>query len=1123
MSPNRKEGKMKIRLKIGHKIGGGYLLMGLLLIVCGIAGFYGLGRLSASLDYLSGPAWDSADGSMEARIGILGQMDAFHQVIEDVDVETAMQAISDLEEEAQAALGRVDDAQLVDAGMIVALKQEYQTYGPALDAVLVSYAAFATARDAFEANVDRLVTLGEDMEEMADSAVEVLEQTPEMAITWDGELGDMWNAADGGMETYIGLLQQLYYLNQMVQGADLSESRAKIDKSLAFQEEAVTRMVATGAFDVPAGGAYPDKTMAQAYTELLKTHKNLLADYVTQFKSYQEAADAYEEKTEALVASLATLEAAGDAVVEQETENIKSTQQAANVAMTAALGIGLLSALVIGIVLTRSIVIPLGMVTDAATRIASGDVTQVIGHRSGDETGMLADAFRDMGNSLRAKAEAAAEIARGNLSVAVPVASDVDTLGNAMVTMKESIGAMAADVNGLIEAAVAGKLDARADPSRFEGQYRRIVQGVNDTLDAVIGPLNVAAEYVDRISKGDIPEPIADEYRGDFNEIKNNLNMCIGAVNGLVAEVDTLTRAAVAGQLDARGDPAQFHGAYARLVQGMNNTLDAVIGPLNVAGEYVDRISKGDIPEPITDEYRGDFNEIKNNLNMCIAAINGLVGEVNTLTRAAVEGRLEVRGDAALFSGDYARIVGGVNATIETLVGHLDTVPAPVVIMDDQFSMRYVNKAGAEVLGMSSEHLIGKKCYDCFKTLDCRTANCACARAMDSGLRESSETVARPNGQDLSIVYTGEPIKDREGQIIGALEVVVDQTEIRRMMDRLQETNESLQTTVSEYSTFAERVGRGDLTTKLSPNGHGQEDSPLAVLGHNLNGMVDNLRTMASQTAGATQALSTAATQILAATTEQATGASEQSAAISQATTTVDEIKTIAEQLVNRSQSVTDVAQRTVEVSRAGQGLVQETVAGMSQIKARVDVIEENILALSERTNQIGEIIDTVNSIAAQSNMLALNASVEAARAGEQGKGFAVVAEEVRDLAERSTQATAQVKAILSDIQKATNATGMATEEGKKGVDSGVQLVGQMGEAIDQLARVINESAQSAMQMSAGGQQQQSGMEQIAVAMQNINQVTVQSMTATRQAEKSAQQLNELAGNLAEIVEQFQL
>jgi methyl-accepting chemotaxis protein len=284
----------------------------------------------------------------------------------------------------------------------------------------------------------------------------------------------------------------------------------------------------------------------------------------------------------------------------------------------------------------------------------------------------------------------------------------------------------------------------------------------------------------------------------------------------------------------------------------------------------------------------------------------------------------------------------------------------------------------------------------------------------------------------------------------------------------------------------------------------------------------EHLQYVLDQVREAASSLSAQSAEILATTTQQATGATEQSAAVSQATTTVDEIKAIAEQMVVRSRAVADTAQRTVEVSRSGQESSRETIAGMGQIKTRVDVIEENILALSERTQQIGEIINTVNAIAAQSNMLALNASVEAARAGEQGKGFAVVAQEVRDLADRSYQATAQVKTILSDIQKATASTAMATEEGKKGVDTGVALVAQTREAIDQLAGVIDESAQSAMQMSAGGQQQTSGMEQIAVAMGNINQVTMQNMASTRQAERSAQELNDLARSLSEIVAQYQ-
>jgi len=282
-----------------------------------------------------------------------------------------------------------------------------------------------------------------------------------------------------------------------------------------------------------------------------------------------------------------------------------------------------------------------------------------------------------------------------------------------------------------------------------------------------------------------------------------------------------------------------------------------------------------------------------------------------------------------------------------------------------------------------------------------------------------------------------------------------------------------------------------------------------------------NLLSILAQVNEVATSLSSASAEILAATTQQASGASEQSAAISQTTTTVDEVKAITEQASMRIQEVANASQRTVETARTGQRSLQETIDSMTMIKERVEGIAENILALSDQTQQIGDIIATVNEIASQSNMLALNASVEAARAGEHGKGFAVVAMEVRSLAEQSREATAQVKAILSEIQKATNSTVMATEEGTKGVERGVQLSTQAREAIEQLSAVINESAQIATQVVAGGHQQQTGVEQIALAMQNINQATVQSLASTRQAEKSAQALNDLARKMYETVAKY--
>ncbi len=346
---------------------------------------------------------------------------------------------------------------------------------------------------------------------------------------------------------------------------------------------------------------------------------------------------------------------------------------------------------------------------------------------------------------------------------------------------------------------------------------------------------------------------------------------------------------------------------------------------------------------------------------------------------------------------------------------------------------------------------------------------------------------------------------------------------IEKQMAAERQQREHLQTTINHYVDYMAQVRQGDLTARLSFDGQetGVGD-PLLMLGRNLNDMTGSLQLMIIQIREAATNLGSAAAEILAATTQQVAGASEQSAAISQTTTTVDEVKTISEQAILRLQEVANAAQRTVEVSRSGQRTVQDLIDGMSQIKERVEGIAENILALSEQTQQIGEIIATVGDLAAQSNILALNASIEAARAGENGKSFGVVAVEVRNLAEQSRQATAQVRAILSEIQQATNAAVMATEEGTKEVDRRIQQAAEARLAIEQLSAVITESAQTAVQVVAGGRQQATGVEQIAVAMQNINQATVQSLSSTRQTERAAQNMNQLAGELTTTVGQYQ-
>ena len=277
------------------------------------------------------------------------------------------------------------------------------------------------------------------------------------------------------------------------------------------------------------------------------------------------------------------------------------------------------------------------------------------------------------------------------------------------------------------------------------------------------------------------------------------------------------------------------------------------------------------------------------------------------------------------------------------------------------------------------------------------------------------------------------------------LELALSNRELQASRESLQERNEHLQSTVQRYVDHMARVIQGDLDTRLVPADDGASQDPLVILGQKLDETVVALYTMISQIRDASTSLNESAAEILAATTQQMSGASEQSAAISQTTTTVDEVKVIADQSVSRAQDVADMSQRTVEVSRAGHEAVQSTIVSMGRITKQVEGIAENILALSEQTQQIGEIIATVNDLASQSNLLALNAAVEAARAGEHGRGFAVVAQEMRNLAEQSREATGQVRALLGDIQQMTNTTVMATEEGTKGCGRGGTIGGAGG------------------------------------------------------------------------------
>jgi methyl-accepting chemotaxis protein len=223
----------------------------------------------------------------------------------------------------------------------------------------------------------------------------------------------------------------------------------------------------------------------------------------------------------------------------------------------------------------------------------------------------------------------------------------------------------------LVEAARDGRLSERGQVDRFEGNYRELVEGINKLLDALIKPLNVAAEYVDRISKGDLPPKITEEWRGDFNEIKNNLNNCIDTLAGLIAEMNRMAEEHNKGDIDVTIPAERFQGAYRVVAQGINDMVGAHIAVKKKAMACVAEFGRGNFDAPM-ERLPGKKAFINEIIEQVRGNLKGLIQQVNMLVSAAAEGRLGVRGDASKLEGDFRKIVEGFNQTLDNVIKPLN-------------------------------------------------------------------------------------------------------------------------------------------------------------------------------------------------------------------------------------------------------------------------------------------------------------------------------------------------------------------------------------------------------------------------------------------------------------------
>jgi methyl-accepting chemotaxis protein len=620
-------------------------------------------------------------------------------------------------------------------------------------------------------------------------------------------------------------------------------------------------------------------------------------------------------------------------------------------------------------------------------------------------------------------------------------------------SVARSVHDVIGEATRLRQAVADGQLAVRAEEGAVAPEFRPIVAGMNETMEAFLRPIQVTQAYITRISNGDIPPRISDHYQGDFDAIKSSLNRCIDSLSRLIGEMGRMSAEHEKGDIDAVIDASSFQGAYAVVAQGINGMVGAHLDVNRRAMEVFGEFGKGN-----TDAAMESLPGKKRFINQAIEQVRGnlkaLVADAQLMAAAGVEGRLATRVDASRHHGDFRKIVDGFNATLDAVVGPLNVAARCV----DQISQgRIPERIGASYNG-------------------------------DFGaIKENLNTCI--DAINLLVADTGKLV---EAAVAGRLATRVDvskhQGDFKKVVDGVNQTLDAVLAPIKEATGVLDRLAQRDLRARIAGAFQGDH----ARIKDAVNATADALDDAMAQVAAAVEQVSSASTQIASSSQAVASGASEQASSLQQTSSSLESVLSITKQATDNAQQANALAQAARGAATEGSTAVEQMQGAMLKIRAS-----------AEGTSQI---IRDINDIAFQTNLLALNAAVEAARAGEAGRGFAVVAEEVRSLALRAKEAAMKTEELIRQSVK----------EAGEGEVRSKQVAGKLGEIVSGIGKVsdiVSEIAQASKEQTSGIDQVNSAVGEMDKVTQQNAASAEESSSAASELSGQAEELAAMVGS----------